>query len=684
MQTVKRTPVLLSSLVVISFLLSANASSQELDRELISKKAAELHVWLESINAAPAESAKLCWIQQPELTGLRGGRKSILGLYLSQENNLLHYETLGLMRSRTLFPNPASAGTSSNHSRFEIGIDSTKALEVFSQHISDAARDSVLDEQEGHALAFSWLRLAHIIHRTTPQLDSRMHQLVLDNPSVLWRFLSKRGLETFISKNLMRQLHIDLSEPTFSWAQLKNRAEEFCKHFPDNRLTTHAKLLANKLSEMEAHEKKIASQALAQTGGDKIDKLILQLQNQSGTLMSSYQQFASPIDFHKLDSQSANGEKSDELNTAEQLVMIGLPAVPKLIESLHDDRFTRCQTSLTRNGYFRVQTVGECIVHILDAIAVGQSFTQHLQPTLMFDFGLSEIGEHQILDWWQEAQSLSELEYLKRKLASSSDWDTYDIAKTLIRKYPDESIAAIRNRLHPASYVDSAIVELISPKLEGGIDFLQDCLLDPSLETRVAAAVALEEYERETCQAIMIKEWKRLAAKPNALRAEKKRNSNGVVSLIAYLIRSNNSKMIDMLNSTFDQVDADTAYTIIANLNDVFGQPNSTYLDYQEPASYETRRAAIDLFQRALRDQRRRRSMRVIDDPDHNLGERICKTAAVSLWGSLPQDLRPVYMELNDNISAAESRQRIDDFVRSVEKATRIWKNDRDLKPAFD
>ena len=76
--------------------------------------------------------------------------------------------------------------------------------------------------------------------------------------------------------------------------------------------------------------------------------------------------------------------------------------------------------------------------------------------------------------------------------------------------------------------------------------------------------------------------------------------------------------------------------------------------------------------------------MRVIDDPDHNLGERICKTAAVSLWGSLPQDLRPVYMELNDNINAAESRQRIDDFVRSVEKATGIWKNERDLKPAFD
>jgi len=295
-------------------------------------------------------------------------------------------------------------------------------------------------------------------------------------------------------------------------------------------------------------------------------------------------------------------------------------------------------------------------------------------------------GEEQILDWWNQAQQTGELEYLSRALRKASEWDYFEVARQLINKYPDQCVSLLEKRFwsHP-TYIDAAIVELIKPNLEGGEAFLRKAKTSSSLSIKVEAAKSLSAIDAEGSLSALMQTWEHLAEDPNAIEAARKElDPNGVVSLIAFLIRCDNIKAIQLLEQTYGKVDSETAYTIVANLRDVYGQAPNEYWEGRPPLSLDTQKAATELYLDALDDQRRRRIVESVSSDgkvNWKPGKRLCETAAIQLSYALPDDLRPeIPKQSADAQDESEWTERMDSFVRDVKLATYKWRDERNLK----
>lgn len=678
----KGTAVLMT--IVVGFLCQIAKAQSRPSEEQVATRLSELHDWLDSIDVLPSEEPQLISRRDFELFGGASDFRDSIGIITSQQDNSLAYFSLTFFRGEVSLPLPEIHSQAPGSTKIILDLEFKDAVQILQDKVEKRSKQIRNTRELEYELACEWLALTLILrHSDELELLSQMQQLVITHPSILWRPLSKLHMEAFIGQRLMRQIHIDLSNESISWAELHHRTTEFVDKFPRSRLRSHAKTLAQKLSEMNRFDLKIKLLELPTSQDEEIDALILKLQNQTGQLMSSFQQFSAPFDSDALQSKVDSADAS--LTPAEQLVKIGFPAVPKLIAALNDDRFTRCSTSLTSNGFFRVETVGECIVFILDEIAVGHSFTNHLQLTSMFEQGLTVEGEERVLEWWDQVQQTNELDYLSRTLSKASEWDYFEVAKRLVNKYPDQAVSLLEKRFwsHP-SYIDAAIVELIKPSLKGGEEFLRKARASTSLSIKVEAAKSLSAIDPEGSLSALMQTWEDLAEDPNAIEAARKElDPNGVVSLIAFLIRCDNVKAIQLLDHTYGKVDPETAYTIVANLSDVYGKTPNEYWEGRQPSSLETRKAATQLYLKALDDQRRRRVVESVSSNgkvNWNPGERLCEIAALHLSYALPDDLCPRIPKQEDREGAQGERKEImDSFVLDVKLATQEWRDERNL-----
>ena len=177
-------------------------------------------------------------------------------------------------------------------------------------------------------------------------------------------------------------------DPDLPWERVAQRFRWVAQEFPDSsygRLADEsASTIERMLDAKSRHESAGAAEAL--TVEARVDELIFQLMNQDG------EQHSDPgaVDFFWNDRVS-RGDR--EPSPAQQLVNIGMPAVPQLITALDDDRYTR-SVSRWRSFFFshRILTVRECVVAILHRIT-GEPF---------YKSGTTDERVELIKAWWTQ------------------------------------------------------------------------------------------------------------------------------------------------------------------------------------------------------------------------------------------------------------------------------------------
>lgn len=163
------------------------------------------------------------------------------------------------------------------------------------------------------------------------------------------------------AKHALWAVMLMADDPKIPWSEVHKRYQWIGDHFPESKYGRHATESAETIAKMLRAEKLRTPSGNLQhlTLEQRVDELIFQLMNQDGVQMSQ----PGGCDFFCNDLGLTEGRKS---SPAQQLVDIGMPAVPHLVEALYDERFTR-SVQFHRNFYFShtLLRVRDCVISIL-------------------------------------------------------------------------------------------------------------------------------------------------------------------------------------------------------------------------------------------------------------------------------------------------------------------------------
>ena len=206
-------------------------------------------------------------------------------------------------------------------------------------------------------------------------------------------------------------------DPKIPRPQLLAMFRDIAKKFPDSGLEDEVKetvaILESMVAEDEQHAKHPATAPQKMTKQEQIAELIFQLRDQNGgqsSIPGSVNVFWAP---------------RGEVSPAKQLVKIGYDAIPQLIQTLDDKRFTRSVGGGGFSGPRIILRVGQCDKQVIEAIA-GRSFE----------------GREDIEAWWSGIQVWGEKDML-REAAARGDGNSASQGRLLVKKYPESALEAL-------------------------------------------------------------------------------------------------------------------------------------------------------------------------------------------------------------------------------------------------
>jgi hypothetical protein len=120
---------------------------------------------------------------------------------------------------------------------------------------------------------------------------------------------------------------------------------------------------------------------------------------------------------------------------AKLLSELGEEAVPQLIDSLHNDRFTR--TSIGGENDPELLRIGDCALLILERIAVREFGNVGLVSR-----GYAAANQKAAIAWWRERSQIDERVYLIEG-TRTGDWYSPRQAERLLERYPQSARSAI-------------------------------------------------------------------------------------------------------------------------------------------------------------------------------------------------------------------------------------------------
>ena len=345
-------------------------------------------------------------------------------------------------------------------------------------------------------------------------------------------------------------------DPSITRPQLLEKFQDIVDHFPESKHAERATETADLLKKMIAEDKEHVNQkvpSLDELEGDAlVAELIFQLRTQNGRQWS--QPGACNI---FLDEREKN-------SPAEQLVALGLDAVPQLIEAMDDQRFTR-SVGFHRNFYFshHVLRVGDCAEQILFRIA-GRGFyaRDHTNGAMVKD-GKAQTTKERVKAWWKEVQEKGE-EQVLIEAVSSGDNDSAEQARVLIKRYPDSAVNAIRKGLSVKSahdWVTRAMIKRLDELgTEEALNVVAEQLVEgPTSLTKIEAARVLFKNGRKTTAIEqMMREWKEYAP-------PKKRDpfDDPQTELAKFLLRSGSVEAVEAVTKDFTQLKTRRKFDVI-------------------------------------------------------------------------------------------------------------------------
>jgi len=263
--------------------------------------------------------------------------------------------------------------------------------------------------------------------------------------------------------------------------------------------------LTQMVAEDAAHAKTAVTNLDSLSLTDRVQELIFQLRDQNG------HQFAPPGSWGVFpDRQNSN-------SPAQQLMAIGYPAVPQLINALDNPTLTR--SVVFEGGSWRyernlafphaVLTVGDCAVAILQRIA-GKSFYQAPSSSgYMSNEHKNSETRQAVESWWSDFQKKGEKQMLIEG-TEAGNGNSPEQARLLVSRYPDAALAPLLQGTQAATddYVRVWLMQMLekyqSPET---LTFLEKELRRGTSEPSVTAAAILNHWGKPEALTVMLQDW---------------------------------------------------------------------------------------------------------------------------------------------------------------------------------
>lgn len=419
-----------------------------------------------------------------------------------------------------------------------------------------------------------------------------------NHPELVWQLLdaakqlyprsrvpnaTKNSLQQNLCEDLaqltMWKIIDDFGDLEISREQLLKRLEKLVELFPESSQTKRAResaiLLRSMIAEDEVHPPIEDFDQLSTE--DKVAQLIFQLRDQHGY------QFGQPgecdIFFDDNFSDTFLDFPTGPTPTpAKRLLDLGFDAVPQLIEALDDTRFTR-SVGFHRGFYFshHVLRVGDAAEQILSKIAHQRFYDRANSNSAMVKDGKVNDVKEKIKEWWDEYKIKGE-KCLLIEETLRADKHSPNVARLLVKKYPDDAIEVIRQA---AINADSSaerffFIGIAATLGDKAIDFLiEEMNSSPLLSNRVRAASKLDSIEPGAATSTMIKQWKSVSHLTTVSDVDESISREGVNILAKFLASSNSVDAVKALHEHYHQHTVDVRRSIICGLLEVRNSPGS-------------------------------------------------------------------------------------------------------------
>jgi hypothetical protein len=373
-------------------------------------------------------------------------------------------------------------------------------------------------------------------------------------------------------------------------------------HFPSSPHVDDAKEMAIRLERMVKEDREhpaIPPDAWEQLPLDKrIAELVWRLRDQNG------HQFSQP------GWCSVLGMSDEGDSPAHQLLKIGYPAVPALIEALTDRRLSR-SVGFHRNFHYShtVLTVGDCAQQILNRIT-GRSF---YEPDSTSGYMTNEFKEELVQDkareWWAEFERKGKKQMLIDSIASGT-LPPGPLVQQLEAEAPDAVVGALilgadASTASGGRFLSSFVDELAKREGPEPVHFLKEVLREhPDPRLRLSVAAHLLRLDPASALPAILAEWRRYPADGSVEERE------GFSSVVKLLVRSGDAEALRALVADWETRSLIERFQIVKT----FGEPDSSSGNFpfevggieirrDGSVSPESRTVAIELLVRALEDR---------------------------------------------------------------------------------
>jgi len=360
-------------------------------------------------------------------------------------------------------------------------------------------------------------------------------------------------------------------EPLMSRVELLGAFRDLVRRFPRNphgdRVWKTIVMLEQMVAEDTGHPARSAEEIARLPVDEQVREWIFQLRDQNG------RQFSQPGWCNVFGDFGIGAREGD--TPAHQLVKIGYPAVPQLIESLEDKRFSR-SVGFSRNHFFshNVLTVSDCAQQILNHIA-RRSF-----PSWVAGGDSTEKAKYlkkyrsEVDEWWRAFQAKGEARSLMEDI-SSGEYDPRAQIKRLKEIKPEAVEAAVlagAKNAHGGLLYLEQVGEL---KSKAGRECLAEFMKSGNvLRIRVEAARQLWMQDEASAIPAMISEWK-------ALPVDAMRDSDwGLSALVQLLIVSGEPTAMNALVENWGKRNVEQRFATVAMFGEVLAteqKPSPTW-----------------------------------------------------------------------------------------------------------
>ena len=298
-----------------------------------------------------------------------------------------------------------------------------------------------------------------------------------------------RELKSLIADDLMRSIVWDCCKGTASWMELRDRDAVVATYFPPGESSNLAKSYLPQLDlegqEEQIHNRNFASSIEQLPLNQKVRELIYELRDQRGTqgMHPGYcDVFADP---------------RWERSPANQLVEIGFPAVPLLMQELDDQRLSRCSAwDILRRLPDVELRMKDVAVQVLGAIKACNSHNWYATP--------DSLGS-----WWKKIQTVGYRQVLIDDIEAGGN-DATDKAVALAKQFPDSAFDALSNALRSNRFTRNApVIDCFADLSDQRVvPFLRELMRDDkNISNRIAATLALGQTNDDEAATALMHEW---------------------------------------------------------------------------------------------------------------------------------------------------------------------------------